>query len=95
MNEVKDAYSSTFAGGKPCKRKLNFCNQEEEVCNVVTQTTIKWRKECLGVLALVLSLKESDIRSRSDLFDKKTEKDALFAVGKHQFTAFAATLICA
>ena len=74
MNEVKNTYSSTFTGGTPCKRKLDFYDQEEEVCNVVTQTTIKRRKECLGVPALSLSLNESNIRPGSDLLNKKQKK---------------------
>ena len=95
MNEVKNAYSSTFVGGTPCKRKLDFHDQEEETCDAATQTTIKRRKECLDIPALSLSLKESDIRPGSDLFHKKPEESALFVVGKHQFAAFAAMLFCA
>ena len=72
MSEQKDSYSSTFTGGTPVRKRLNFYDQEEDVCNAVTKTTMKRRRECVGVPALKLNMNESDIRPGSDLFNKKS-----------------------
>ena len=95
MSEQKDSYSSTFTGGTPVRKRLNFYDQEEDVCNAVTKTTMKRRRECMGVPALKLNMNESDIRPASDLFNKKAEAGALFAEGERQFTSLAAALFCA
>ena len=95
MSERKDNFSVTLTEGAPCKRKLYFHNYEDDGRNTLTTATAKRIKECLGVPALSPSLKESDIRPGSELFNKKTEEGPLSVAGKHQFTAFAATLFCA
>ena len=41
ISERKDNFSSTTAGGAPCKKKLDFCDQEEDGLDFMTPTTVK------------------------------------------------------
>ena len=41
ISEQKDSHSSTFTGGMPERKTLDFYDQEEDACNTVTKTTMK------------------------------------------------------
>ena len=95
MSDRLENCSRIFTGWTPCKRKLDFYYQEDDISKTLTTTTTKRRKECLEVLSLCLSVTKSNIRPRLDLFNKKVEEGTLFATGKLQFTAFTLMLFCA
>ena len=74
MTEPKNIYSSTFTGGAPERKRLEFYYQDEDACDIVAKKTMKRKNDCMGVPAFPLDLKESDIRPGSDLFSKKIRR---------------------
>ena len=74
IHERKDNFHSTAIGGAPCKRKLDFHEQEDDSLDSRASVVIYWRNESLCTPSISLSMAKSEIRHEDDLFNKKQNK---------------------